>query len=286
MTLSPEQRLRYSRQLALPEIGEEGQRRLLASRVLIVGAGGLGSPAALYLAAAGVGTLGIVDPDVVELSNLQRQILHTAADVGRRKVESAAAAIRALNPDVRLECYEQRLTAGAGVSYRRPCRSGASAKRPERAAGGPIIGAFEFVIDATDNFQAKFAIADACHRAGRPYSHAGIRAFFGQTMTVLPGRTACYRCVFEEPPAPAAGDGAPAGPLGVVPAAIGAIQATEAVKCLLGAGRLLTDRLLTYDALAMEFRTVPLKRRPTCPLCGVGAAGRRRGRAREGACGF
>jgi molybdopterin/thiamine biosynthesis adenylyltransferase len=245
--LSESQRDRYSRQTALPEIGAEGQERLLGSRVLVVGAGGLGSPAAAYLAAAGVGMLGIADDDIVALSNLQRQILHGTADVGLPKAESAAATIAALNPDVTVRTHPVRLTA---------------------SDGGRLVADYEFVIDATDNFESKFAIADVCHAARVRYSHAGISRFMGQTMTVIPGLTACYRCVFDAPPEPRESDLHPEGPLGPVPGVIGAIQATEAIKSLLGAGDLLTDRLLIYDALAMAFRMVAVKRSPSCPLCG------------------
>ena len=223
-----------------------GQQRLLASRVLVVGVGGLGSPASLYLAAAGVGTLGLVDADRVELSNLQRQILHQSPDLGRSKVASAAAKLAALNPDVTIRPYAERLTPANA------CR---------------IISAYEFVIDATDNFPAKFLIADACHFMGVPYAHAGIREFQGQTFTVLPGKTACYRCVFGGPPA--AEPAPPAGPVGAVPAVIGSLQALEAIKFLLGRGELLTNRLLTFDGLAARFHEAPVLRNPQCPLCGV-----------------
>jgi molybdopterin-synthase adenylyltransferase len=250
--LTGPQKDRYARQLVLPEIGPEGQERLLASRVLVVGAGGLGSPAAMYLAAAGIGVLGIADADRVDLSNLQRQILHGTADVGRAKVESAGETLVALNPDVSVQAHPVRLTA---------------------AEGRALVEGYEFVVDATDNFASKFAIADVCHAAGVAYSHAGISRFAGQTMTVFPGRTACYRCVFAAPPEPRESDLHPAGPLGPVPGVIGAIQATEAVKVLLGIGAPLTDRLLIYDALAMTFRTIAVKRDPSCPLCGEEADG-------------
>jgi molybdopterin/thiamine biosynthesis adenylyltransferase len=242
--LNPEQRERYARQLALPEIGEEGQIRLRSARVLVVGVGGLGSPAGFYLAAAGVGTLGLMDADRVALSNLQRQIAHATGDVGRPKVESAEATFRALNPDVRIRTHPLRLT-------------------PAEAPA--ILGQYDFVIDATDGFASKQAVAESCHAAGRPSSHAGVRRYGGQTLTVLPGRTACYRCVFD-----AAGEepGVPAGPLGVVPGVIGTIQAAEAIKFALNLGALLTDRLLVFDVLAMRFRVVSVRRDPRCPLCG------------------
>jgi molybdopterin/thiamine biosynthesis adenylyltransferase len=236
---------RYSRHLRLPEIGTEGQERLLDSSVLVVGAGGLGSPAALYLAAAGVGHLGVADGDDLDLSNLQRQILHSTGRVGEGKVLSAAASIRRLNPGVTVEEHPCMLT-------------------EENAA--ELVDGYQFVVDATDNFDAKFLIADTCHDAGVPYSHAGIDRFFGQTITVLPGRTACYRCLFGHAPEP--DEEPPAGPLGAVPGVVGSIQAAEAVKYLLDVGRLLTDRLLTFDALEMQFREIPVRRNPTCPLCG------------------
>lgn len=246
MSLDELQRERYSRQLRLPEIGESGQERLLEAGVLLVGAGGLGSPAGLYLAAAGIGRLGVVDGDRLELSNLQRQVMHMTCRIGTPKASGAAKALRALNPDVHVTPVDAMLT-------------------PDNAQD--LIADYDFVIDATDNFAAKFLVADVCHRVGRPYSHAGISRFFGQTLTVLPGRTACYRCVFGQPPETE--DTEPAGPLGVVPGVVGAVQAAEAVKCILGLGNLLTDRLLTFDALEMRFREVPLKRNPRCQLCAV-----------------
>jgi molybdopterin/thiamine biosynthesis adenylyltransferase len=245
MSLSAFQQQRYARHLTLPEIGAAGQERLLAARVLLVGVGGLGSPTGLYLAAAGIGTLGIMDGDVLEASNLQRQIAHTTADLGRPKVDSAQRTFEALNPDCRVRKLSGRLTA-------------ANAPR--------ILAEFDFVVDATDNFDSKFLIADACHAAGKPYSHAGILACLGQTMTVIPGRTACYRCLFDEPPATPAGP--PQGPLGAVPGVIGSLQALEAIKFITGCGTLLTDRLLTFDALQMQFRVVPVRRNPRCRLCG------------------
>ncbi len=243
--LDDDGRARYARQLALPEIGPAGQARLRAGRVLLVGAGGLGSPAGLYLAAAGVGAIDIVDGDTVELSNLQRQIVYTTADLGRPKAEAAAERLRALNPDAAVEARCERLT----------------------AANGPALAAAcDFVIDATDDVASKFLIADLCHAAGTPYAHGGILGFVGQAMTVLPGRTACYRCLFGAPPPET--PGAPRGPLGAVPGIIGAIQAAEAIKCLTGAGDLLTDRLLIVDALSMRMRAVAVRRSRDCPLCG------------------
>jgi molybdopterin-synthase adenylyltransferase len=251
MGLNADQKQRYARHLALPEIGAAGQERLLAGRVLVVGAGGLGSPAAFYLAAAGVGTLGLMDGDVVELSNLQRQILHTTGRLGRRKVDSAAETLRALDPQITVQLYPERLT----------------------VANAPaVLAHYDFVIDATDNFASKFMIADVCHGAGKPYSHGGILKFLGQTMTVHPGQTACYRCLFDGPPPEVTG-AAPQGPLGAVPGVIGTIQATEAIKHLLGLGQPLTNCLLVYDALTMTFRRIPAPRNPRCRLCGDGARG-------------
>ena len=244
MSLSAFQQQRYARHLALPEIGAAGQKRLLAARVLLVGVGGLGSPAGLYLAAAGVGTLGVMDGDVLEASNLQRQIAHTTADLGRPKVDSAQRTFEALNPDCRVWKISERLTA-------------ANAPR--------FLADFDFVVDATDNFDSKFLIADACHAANKPYAHAGIREFFGQTMTVIPGQTACYRCLFEQPPETPADT--PRGPVGAVPGVIGSIQALEVIKFITGCGELLTDRLLTFDALKMQFRVVSVRRNPRCWLC-------------------
>lgn len=243
--MNSEERERYARHLNLAQIGEQGQKRLRAGSVCVVGAGGLGSPAALYLASAGVGTIGIVDADVVELSNLQRQVLHFTADIGQLKVKSAITKLNALNPGVRLVGYSERLSAS-------------NASR--------IIKDYDFILDATDNFAAKFLIAETCHNEGKPYSHAGIKAFMGQTITVHPGETACCRCVFdvlpEEP------EQVPRGPLSPVPGVIGAIQAAEAIKCILGIGTPLTNALLVYDSLGMTFRRVPVKRSPECVLCG------------------
>jgi molybdopterin/thiamine biosynthesis adenylyltransferase len=243
VSLDKQQVQRYGRNISLQEIDASGQERLLASRVLVVGAGGLGSAAAFYLAAAGVGTLGLLDGDVVDLSNLQRQILHRTADVGRPKVVSAQEKIVALNPDVTVETHNVWADASNLAA---------------------IVRRYQFVIDATDNFAAKFLINDACYFEHVPFCHAGILEFEGQLMTVLPGRTACYRCLFHAPP-PAAGV---RGVLGTVPGVIGSLQATEAIKYLLDLGTLLTDSLLTYSALTMQFRKLPLARNNDCPLCG------------------
>jgi molybdopterin/thiamine biosynthesis adenylyltransferase len=244
-----EQIERYSRHIILKEVGGKGQQKLLGGKVLIIGAGGLGSPIALYLAAAGVGTIGIADADLVELSNLQRQIAHHVKDIGTPKVLSASEKMEAMNPDVRVITYHEWINASNIKA---------------------IMDVYDFVIDGTDNFAAKFLINDACVLAGKPYSHGGILHFVGQTLTIVPGQSACYRCIFPTPPPK---DAIPtcsqAGVLGVLPGVIGMMQATEALKYLLDIGELLTGRLLVYDALAMTFRTVKVRRNPLCPICGV-----------------
>ena len=248
MALNDKQIERYSRNIILEQVGGAGQEKLLESKVLIIGAGGLGSPATLYLAAAGVGTIGIVDSDKVELTNLQRQILHHTTDVGVEKVKSAENKIQAINPDIIVKTYQARLTA-KNISK--------------------IIRQYDFVIDATDNFSAKFLINDACYFEKIPFSHAGILKFYGQLITILPGKTTCYRCIFNAPPpADAVPTCAQAGVLGVLAGVIGSLQATEAIKYLLGIGDLLTGTLLTYDALQMDFRAVNFNRNHDCPLCG------------------
>jgi molybdopterin-synthase adenylyltransferase len=251
---SNEEKERYARHLILEQVGEQGQQRLRDGRVLIIGAGGLGSPAAQYLAAAGVGCIGVADGDRVELSNLQRQVIHGSSDLGRPKAFSARDRMLEINPGVQVECIAEWLT-------------------PENIAG--VVARYDFVLDATDNFEAKFLINDACIAAGICYSHGGILRFQGQTMTVRPRQSTCYRCIFPDPPEPeVALSCSKAGVLGVLPGVIGAIQATEAVKFLLGIGELLTSRLLTYDLLNMRFREVALSRNPECPACGEG--GKRR----------
>ncbi len=248
MGLTEQQIERYSRQIILEQVGGVGQEKLLASKVLIVGAGGLGSPAALYLAAAGIGTIGIIDADRVDVTNLQRQIIHFTDDVGKEKVASAEQKIKAINPDVRVKTYSTRATA-ANIRE--------------------IIRSYDFVVDGTDNFPTKFLINDACYFEKVPFSHAGILRFDGQMMTVLPGRTACYRCVFDKPPpaglVPSCSQAGILGPLGGV---IGCLQATEVLKCLLGVGELLTDRLLVFDGLGLQFREVKISRNPVCRICG------------------
>ncbi|MDR1039815.1 MAG: HesA/MoeB/ThiF family protein [Deltaproteobacteria bacterium] len=248
MTFTPGELERYSRNIILKEIGAGGQKRLKAGSVLVVGAGGLGSPAALYLAAAGVGVLGVADGDAVDLSNLQRQIAHSAADVGRPKALSAKEAISALNPEIEVRAFEGRLTAANVME---------------------AIAGYDFVLDGTDNFAAKFLINDACVIASKPFSHAGIIRWRGQLMTWVPGKGPCYRCVFKAPPPPSAVPTCrEAGVVGALAGVIGCLQAMEAIKFLTGAGELLTGRLLTYDALANDFRKVSLPPRPSCPVCG------------------
>jgi len=249
--LRPDQRARYRRHLTLQEVGEAGQAKLLAGRVLILGAGGLGSPAALYLAAAGVGTLGIVDSDVVEASNLQRQVLHTLQRTGRPKTESAREAIEALNPDVRVVGFQERLSA-------------ANAER--------ILEGFDVVLDGGDNFPTRYLLNDACVLLRKPLVHGSVFRFEGQVTTVLPGQGPCYRCLYPTPPpAELAPSCAEAGVLGVLPGVIGLLQATEALKLLLGVGAPLVGRLLTYDALGGHFRELQLRRDSACRSCGEGA---------------
>jgi molybdopterin/thiamine biosynthesis adenylyltransferase/rhodanese-related sulfurtransferase len=246
-TLSREQRIRYSRHTLLPEVGEEGQARLLASKVLLIGAGGLGSPAAMYLAAAGVGTLGIVDFDIVDPSNLQRQILHDVAAIGRPKVESAAETLRALNPDVRVVPIEQRLSADNVLE---------------------LMTGYDVVVDGGDNFPTRYLVNDASLHLGIPVVHGAIFRFEGQASVFSPYDGPCYRCLFPQPPPPElAPSCAEAGVLGVLPGIIGSIEAMETIKLLLGIGEPLVGRLLTYDALAQEFRSLTLRRNPTCPAC-------------------
>jgi molybdopterin/thiamine biosynthesis adenylyltransferase/rhodanese-related sulfurtransferase len=247
-TLSAEQKNRYSRHLLVPEVGEAGQTKLLASSVLLVGAGGLGSPAGLYLAAAGVGTIGIVDSDVVDLTNLQRQVLHTTASVGRPKTESAEATIRALNPDVRVVRHDLRLDASNVLD---------------------VIAPYDVIVDGCDNFSTKYLVNDAAVLTGKTNVYGSIFRFDGQASTFVPRRGPCYRCLYPEPtPAEMAPSCDEAGVLGVLPGVVGLIQATEAIKVILGKGELLMGRLLTYDALAMTFRQFRVRRDPRCAVCG------------------
>jgi adenylyltransferase/sulfurtransferase len=247
--LEPDELARYSRHIRLAEVGENGQRRLKQASVLIVGAGGLGSPAALYLAAAGVGRLGIVDFDVVEVSNLQRQVLHDTPGVGRRKTDSARARLEAINPRVRVEAIDAELTAANALD---------------------IIDAYDVVIDGTDNFKTRYLTNDACVLLGRPNVYGSVLRFEGQASVFATPDGPCYRCLFREPPPPGLVPScADAGVLGVLPGLIGTIQATEALKLILRAGDTLQGRLLLVDALQMRFRTIQLRRDPECPACGT-----------------
>jgi adenylyltransferase/sulfurtransferase len=247
--LSLSERQRYSRHLLLPEVGEDGQRALKAARVLVVGAGGLGSPAALYLAAAGVGTIGFVDFDTVDVSNLQRQIIHGTADVGRRKLDSARDRITALNPGVRVETFNEAFSV-------------TNAKR--------LVDAFDLVVDGTDNFPARYLVNDACVLFGKPNAWGSIHRFEGQAAVFAAPGGPCYRCLHPAPPpAGLVPSCAEAGVLGVLPGVIGTIQATEAIKMLLGIGDSLVGRLLLYDALRMRFRGIKMPKDPDCPICGM-----------------
>ncbi len=247
--LNPDQRNRYQRHLLLPEVDVEGQVKLLRSKVLLLGAGGLGSPAALYLAAAGVGTLGIVDMDVVDASNLQRQILHNLDRVGERKVESARKAITALNPDVQVVTYDTRLGADNVLE---------------------VFSGYDLIVDGTDNFPTRYLVNDASLKLDIPVVHGSIFRFEGQVSVYLPHEGPCYRCQVPEPPPPElAPSCAEAGVLGVLCGIIGSLQAIEAIKVLLGIGEPLAGRLLAYDALEGTFRTFRLNRDPECPACSV-----------------
>jgi molybdopterin/thiamine biosynthesis adenylyltransferase/rhodanese-related sulfurtransferase len=245
---TPEQLIRYSRHFLLPEVGEEGQAKLLQAKVLLVGAGGLGSPAAYYLAAAGVGTLGIIDNDVVDISNLQRQILHANDRVGTPKVESAKKTLEALNPDVKVIPYQAKLTSENIME---------------------IIKDYDLVVDGCDNFPTRYLVNDACVLTGKPNVHGSIFQFEGQATVFYPGKGPCYRCLYPEPPpAEMAPSCAEAGVLGVLPGLIGVIEALEAIKIILGKGDTLVGRLVHFNTLTMEINTLKLRRDPSCPVCG------------------
>ena len=250
-SLSAGQAMRYARHLRLPEIGVAGQAKLLAARVLCIGAGGLGSPASLYLAAAGIGTLGIVDADRVELSNLQRQVVHATARIGMPKVDSVAVTLAALNPEVCVKGIQTRLTAENALA---------------------ILADYDVIIDGSDNFATRYLVNDAALRLKKPVVHAAIQGFEGQLTVFAAEGAPCYRCVFPEPPpagfAPSCQE---AGVLGVLPGVLGILQATEAIKLILGIGETLVGRLLSYDALSMRFTELSLRRDPECPACGSGA---------------
>ncbi|HIF42817.1 MAG TPA: molybdopterin-synthase adenylyltransferase MoeB [Dehalococcoidia bacterium] len=245
--LTPDQVKRYSRHIIMGDVGSKGQRALMGAKALIIGAGGLGSPSAIYLSLAGVGTVGIVDFDVVELSNLQRQVLHHTADVGRPKVQSAVDNIKAYNPDVNVVVHETRLEADNAME---------------------IISQYDLVINGADNFATRYLVNDACYLLNKPLVDGSILIFDGQATVFLPGE-GCYRCLFPSPPPPGmVPNCAEAGVLGALTGLVGSIQATEALKYFLGIGESLSSRLLLIDALSMTFREVRLKRNPDCPLCG------------------
>jgi sulfur-carrier protein adenylyltransferase/sulfurtransferase len=246
--LSNEEVARYSRHLIMPEVALQGQKKLKAARVLTIGAGGLGSPLALYLAAAGIGTLGIVDFDVVDESNLQRQIIHGTSDIGRPKMESAHDRIKDINPNVQVEAYEEALSSENALE---------------------IFKDFDVIVDGTDNFPTRYLVNDACVLSGKPNVYGSIFRFEGQASVFYAEEGPCYRCLYPEPPPPGLVPScAEGGVLGILPGAIGTIQATETVKLILGIGEPLIGRLLLYDALGMRFREMKLRKDPSCPICG------------------
>ena len=246
--LSHQETLRYSRHVILPEVGIEGQRRLKAGRVLVVGAGGLGSPAALYLAAAGVGTIGLVDFDAVDETNLQRQIIHGTSAIGRPKLESAAARLADVNPLVEVRCFDTRLSSANALD---------------------VLREFDVVVDGSDNFPTRYLVNDACVLLGKPYTYGAIFRFDGQASVFAAPDGPCYRCLFRDPPPPELIPScSEAGVLGVLPGVIGSLQALEAIKLLLGSGETLVGRLLLFNALKLEFRELSLRRDPECPVCG------------------
>ncbi|MGA2571415.1 MAG: molybdopterin-synthase adenylyltransferase MoeB [Terracidiphilus sp.] len=247
--LTKDELARYSRHLILPEVGEEGQRKLKAARVLCVGTGGLGSPLALYLAAAGVGTLGLVDFDVVDASNLQRQIIHSTADIGRKKLDSAEEKLKALNPDLNVLKHDTRLTSANALE---------------------ILKDYDVIADGTDNFPTRYLVNDACVLLGKPNVYGAVFRFEGQASIFGAGEGPCYRCLYPEPPPPGlAPSCAEGGVLGILPGLIGIIQAAETIKLLLGKGSPLVGRLLLVDALNMRFRELKLRKNPECPVCGA-----------------
>lgn len=249
MSLTDDQAVRYSRHIVLPEVGAGGQEKIISGRALLIGAGGLGSPVAYYLAAAGVGTIGIIDDDVVSISNLQRQIIHFTNDVDRPKVVSAREKLVAINPECRVVTYQERLTASNVME---------------------IFKDYDAVVDCTDNFDTRFLANDACVMTRKPFFHGAVLRFFGQALTVLPGEGPCYRCVFQMPPPPSKVQTcAQAGIMGIIPGTIGTIQAAEVLKYFLGIGNLLSGKLLTYDALTMEFSKIAIRKNPNCPVCGM-----------------
>ena len=239
---------RYARHLIMPEVAMTGQARLKASRVLCIGAGGLGSPLTLYLAAAGIGTIGLVDFDVVDVSNLQRQIIHTTADIGRPKIDSAEAKLKALNPALVVNRYEYPINSDNALE---------------------IFADYDVIVDGTDNFPTRYLVNDACVLLGKPNVYGSIFRFDGQASVFFPPHGPCYRCLYPEPPPPdLVPNCAEGGVLGILPGAIGVIQATETVKLILGTGRPLIGRLMLYDALDMTFREMKVRKNPKCPICG------------------
>jgi sulfur-carrier protein adenylyltransferase/sulfurtransferase len=247
-TLNNDEILRYSRHLIMPEVGMEGQQKLKAARVLCIGAGGLGSPLALYLAAAGVGTLGIVDFDVVDYTNLQRQIIHTTADVGRKKLDSAADKLKAINPFLKLRTFETKLTSENALA---------------------LFSEFDIIADGTDNFPTRYLVNDACVLTGKPNVYGSIFRFEGQASVFATADGPCYRCLYPEPPPPGLVPScAEGGVLGILPGLVGVMQATEVIKLILGKGEPLIGRLLLIDALGMKFRELKLRKNPDCPVCG------------------
>lgn len=246
MEFTEDQIHRYSRHILLKEIGIEGQLKIASAKVLVIGCGGLGSPVALYLAAAGVGMLGLIDADVVDVSNLQRQVLHFTPDIGIPKVISAKEKINKLNPDVQVTCYHELLTKENSLA---------------------IISDYDFVLDCTDNFAAKFLINDSCVYLRKPYSHGAILGFEGQTFTYIP-ESSCYRCIYDEaPPADSAPSCSQAGVLGAIAGMLGTIQAAEALKFITGSGELLTNKLLRFNALTMEFKRLNVLKNDECSVC-------------------
>ena len=245
--LTPYQVKRYSRHIIMPQVGSKGQRKLLDSKVLIIGAGGLGSPVSIYLTLAGVGTLGIVDFDTVDVTNLQRQILHHNDDIGRPKVASAIETLHSYNPDVSVNAHEEPLTSANAME---------------------VMADYDIIVNGADNFPARYLVNDAAYLSGKPLVDGSILIFDGQATVYLPGQ-GCYRCLFPTPPPPGEVPScAEAGVLGMLPGLVGTIQATETVKLIMGIGQSLASRLLLIDALDMEFRTVKIRRNPECPLCG------------------
>ncbi len=246
--MTEEQKERYSRHIVMPEVGEEGQKKINKARVILVGAGGLGSPAGYYLAAAGVGRIGIIDHDVVELSNLQRQILHNTERLGKPKVESARQTLESLNPEVSVITYQERLTA------ENACK---------------LFKDYDIVIDCSDNYDTRYISNETCIHTGKPLIYGAVFRFEGQAMTIIPDAGPCYQCLYPAPPPPGIVlSPREAGLFGVLPGLIGPIQATEALKLILGRGELLTGRLLSYNALTMEFAKLKVQKDPHCPACG------------------